>query len=425
MNRQAPAALLDQAPDPSLAERRYNELASNAGAVRALQASPPALQAGVIRLLGYSNFLSHYLLGRPDQLPVLLEEPGLESAEPCGDATALRHYKYRELFRITCRDLGGAWDCEQVLLALSRLAEAVLRRALALATVQHPLPAQPCVLALGKLGGAELNFSSDVDLVFLCEDLDAAALRAMTDRLQTYTQMLDTREPEGFLYRVDLRLRPWGKSGPLLLSVDATENYLAGNAQGWERLAWMRMRPVAGAVALGEELMRRMRSFLYPRMLDAMELQEWAAVKQKMHRHRNRPGCWDVKAGEGGIRDLEFFVQVLQQLHGSRLLELRTPSTLKALASLPLLGLLSATEAAQVRATYLYLRALENRLQMVDERQTHHLPASATARLRLARAMGAPDVAHVEARLAEYRAVARGCFERVLPDSPEIRLDEA
>lgn len=414
--------LPSHAPDPDLAEQRYTQLAASVGALSALRTAPQALQVGVIRVLGYSNFLSHYLLSRPEQLCTLLVEPGFEAVERCSDAVALRHYKYRELFRITCRDLGGAWDCQQVLSALSVLAETVLQRAMELAAQHHPVTANPCVLALGKLGGGELNFSSDVDLVFLCGELDATELSAAVAQLQAYTRMLDAREPEGFLYRVDLRLRPWGEAGPLLLSVDATENYFSGDSQGWERFAWMRMRPIAGEVELGMALKQRMQSFLYPRSLDVEELREWVSIKQKMHKHRERPSHWDVKAGEGGIRDVEFFVQILQLLHGARQLKLRTPSTLGALANFPKLGLLSFAETGRVRAAYLYLRALENRLQMVDERQTHHLPANEAVRLKLARAMGEPDMAKFEAQLEEHRKVAQSCFERVLPNSTE-KLD--
>ena len=406
-----PYTQLVAAPDPEQAEHRYTRLAEHRQAIQALQAAPPALAAGVLALLGYSNFLSNFLLCRPQALPQLLQEPDLRTVGQCRNASELRLCKYQELFKIACRELGEVWDCEQVLRAQSALADAVLARALLLC-----IPAgepELCVLALGKLGGAELNFSSDVDLAFVsAAQPDGAAVVAA---LNHYTRLLNERTEEGFLYRVDLRLRPWGPAGPLLLSVDAVGDYFASGAQAWERLAWMRMRPVTGALAVGMELRERLQPLLYPRSLDVATLQAWVRIKERLSRQRSHPGSWDVKAGEGGIRDLEFFAQLLQFLHGARRPELRATATQTVLSRLPAAGLLSPQEAARARAAYQHLRTIENRLQMVDERQTHHLPDDPPARLRLARSMGIPELSDFESRLQDCRAVARNCFDSVLP----------
>ncbi len=407
-----PDRQLAAAPDPEQAEHRYTRLAGHRQAMQALQAAPPALAAGVLALLGYSNFLSNFLLCRPQALPRLLQEPALHAVGRCRNAGELRLCKYQELFKIACRELGGLWDCEQVLRAQSALADAILARALLLCIPADDGPG-PCVLALGKLGGAELNFSSDVDLAFVsAAQPDGPAATAALNR---YTRLLDERTEEGFLYRVDLRLRPWGPAGPLLLSVDAVGHYFASGAQAWERLAWMRMRPVTGALAAGRELQERLQPLLYPRSLDTATLQGWVHIKARLSRQRNHPGSWDVKAGAGGIRDLEFFAQLLQFLHGARRPELRVAATQTVLSRLPAAGLLSPQEAARARAAYQYLRSIENRLQMVDERQTHQLPNDTGTRLRLARSMGMQELADFESRLQDCRTVARNCFDSVLP----------
>ncbi|MDD9863951.1 MAG: hypothetical protein OXU54_05190, partial [Gammaproteobacteria bacterium] len=422
------------APDPERAALRLEALLRVPGFRRRLAELPDPALAGLLRVLGLCDFLFRFLRRHPEAVGLCGSPPSLERVAECRDPAALRQVKYEELLKLCCLELAGEWSCAQSLSFLSALAEAAVRRALdwALEAEGDAPPfagaAVPCVLALGKLGAGELNFSSDVDLVFVAPEAQEisgdyqAYLRLAGTRLAVLERLLEERTSNGFLYRVDLRLRPWGEAGPPLLSSEALESYYAAYADPWDRLAWLRARPIAGCRARGEELLRRMRSFLYLRSLSSAELQRLWQLKQEIAKRRLRPDAWDVKAGEGGIRDLEFFVHVLQILYGARQPALRTAGTLQALQGLEGCGLLRPGEGQQIRDCYLYLRALENRLQMMDEQQLHWLPNGRAPRRQLARSLhpGQADPARLfEERLEWCRALARSCFERVLPGQPE------
>lgn len=390
----------------------------------------PRRLGDVITIVSLSDFLYHYLCLHPD---LLREDPGpsamldLRSAD---SYEALRRIKYRELYRITWMDLCADAPCDQVLAALSRLADRILNRALQLAMDSGEADFGKdslAILGLGKLGAAELNFSSDVDLVFASENharagMDIGAFQeALMNSLRRFTRALEERTSEGFLYRVDLNLRPWGRSGPLFMAIDDMEHYYEASSDAWERFAWLRARCVAGSPELAGDLLRRLQPFVFSRSLSSSDLDRFIEIKNEMSKARRRRGRWNVKLGDGGIRDIEFFVQMLQLVNGGKHACLRTTGTLHALTGMEEAGLIDRTEHSELRESYLFLRRLENRLQMVDEAQTHELPEDPRRRLILARSLRVPgasgeEVAHrFEAELLLHRSIARGYFERILP----------
>ncbi len=427
--------LCAQAPDAQSAERHYAQLVRDPKNCRRIAALPARWQASLAHLLGFSDFLARFVCLHPETVELCGQPPTPQGARHCTDSPELRRFKYQELFKLCCLEFAGAFSCGQTLEALSNLADAILDRALQLVLEWDPstASAMPCVLGLGKLGSQELNFSSDVDLIFLAPDMEgteqecAACLQDAGYRLGLFSGLLEERTEDGFLYRVDLRLRPWGSAGPLLMTVDGMEQYYSISSDSWERLAWLRARPITGNKALGGELLERLQPFLFLRSLSTVDLERFARIKQDMAQQRVRSGAWDVKTGDGGIRDVEFFVQILQLLYGAHYADLRTPSILPALHGLISAGLLDAAEYPQIRDAYLFLRTVENRLQMHEERQLHRLSEDRELRMRLACSLlqGNQEgreqaLAHFEERLERSQKIARDCFQRVLPGSLEL-----
>lgn len=417
-----------RSPVPEVTSRRLQQLQDEPALWQAVEALPGEQQAELVGVVGISNFLHRFICSHADCLADFRQPPDTpHDLNGAHDFAALRRYKYRELLRLTRQDLAtGEADYPSVLNGLTRLAEQVLSRSLQLVTREHgDLPL--CVFGLGKLGAAELNFSSDIDLIFVTQNREDFAAdvddyqKNVVDSIRQLSRALEEQTAEGFLYRVDLKLRPWGRSGPLAMSVDETEQYYEASSEAWERFAWLRARVVAGSEVLGADLLERLQPFIFTRSLSASDLDRFLQIKNDMARMRRRSGSWNVKVGAGGIRDIEFFVQMLQMVNGGRHAPLRTTNTLQSLQALIDLGLLDADEAAAIRRSYLFLRRLENRLQMIDERQTHDLPDDRQQRLMLARSLGFDDsngeaLVTFEDRLLEHQTLARSCFERILPE---------
>ena len=239
------------------------------------------------------------------------------------------------------------------------------------------------------------------------------------------SHMLEEKSQEGFLYRVDLKLRPWGRSGPLIMSLDETENYYEGSSDAWERFAWLRARAVAGSIPLGNELKQRLHPFIYLRSLSTEDLSKFIKIKNDMAAARERRGKWNVKVGEGGIRDLEFFVQMLQIVNAAQHRELQVTNTMAVLTGLENAGFITPRDRQEFVHSYLFLRRLENRLQMIDERQTHELPEEKNQRLFIARSLSGPGCTDDEAlesfenELFANRSIASSFFERILPGQKE------
>ena len=275
---------------------------------------------------------------------------------------------------------------------------------------------------MGKLGGGELNFSSDIDLVFLFPEhgeTDGARALANEDfftRLgQLLIRLLEVRTAEGYLFRVDMRLRPFGDSGALVASFGAFEDYLQGQGRDWERYAWVKARPMTGHAEYARIFDSAVRPFVYRRYLDYGVFESLREMKAMIEREMERRDMADnVKLGPGGIREIEFLAQSLQLIRGGREPWLRTPSLLTVLPLLDRSRLLPPGAAAELRAAYEFLRLIENRLQERADEQTHTLPQTAAAASRLAHAMALADWPALRAALEAHRERVRRHFQSVV-----------
>ncbi|MEW6219404.1 MAG: bifunctional [glutamate--ammonia ligase]-adenylyl-L-tyrosine phosphorylase/[glutamate--ammonia-ligase] adenylyltransferase [Thermodesulfobacteriota bacterium] len=334
----------------------------------------------------------------------------------------LRRLRHREMVRIIWRDLVGWADLAETMRDLSWLAEAAIDAALAgLASWRHETggTAAPrlAVLGMGKLGGWELNVSSDVDLVLIGTagepggDGGAAEPAGLVRQL---LRVLGSQTADGHVFRVDLRLRPFGDAGPLVMTPAQVEAYLEAYGRAWERLAWLRARPVAGDRQAGARLLAAITPFVYRRYLDFGALDSLRDLKERLAAARAASQPRDLKLGPGGIRQVEFLVQTLQLIHGGRHAALRTPSVLEALPALVRGGWLSAAEGHGLLAAYALLRDAEHRLQAVECQQTHTLPDDPEAQARLAASLGMAGWEACLARLAAARQLVAQSFAGLL-----------
>ncbi len=352
----------------------------------------------LVRLFAGSQFLTEILLRHPEAIELLVEpralvhrQPALQIVESKGldspDAlNALRRFQRLELLRIGVCDLLALFDLPVVTHQLSTLADGLLNAALALAASKATGESRPpdgfVVLALGKLGGKELNYSSDIDLLFLADSNSDTYRQVGQGLIDVLTRVTD----EGFLYRVDMRLRPWGRSGPLVISLDGYLSYLQENARIWEKQALLKARVVAGDEGLGQRFLDSAMPIVYAVDSDAARISV-SAMKRLTESHLRREGqTWgEVKLGEGSIRDIEFVTQYLQLSHGVTHPQVRNRNTLDALAQLTDAGLLAPRDGRTLTDGYIFLRAVEHHLQMMHYRQTHALPDDAEALAQLGR----------------------------------------
>ncbi|MBL4686918.1 MAG: hypothetical protein JKY37_20145, partial [Nannocystaceae bacterium] len=311
---------------------------------------------------------------------------------------AIGHLRTREYLRIARREVASA-PLERVGADLSALVAACVQALLEHAGVAD----QVAVFGMGKLGGHELNFLSDIDLLLVhsdelggTEQEDRSAVIALHTTLRTLVRRLEGVGKWRPVFRVDLRLRPFGSRGPLSMSVSATEAYYERHGRPWERQAWLRGRRIAGSEALGDALEHRLRPFIYPRSIDASIFEEVAQLMARARRqapaNAGVPGGIDLKLDEGGIRTVEFAVQALQLMHAGRNPSLRSPSTMRTLDRLLVAGLISDREHGELLDAYRFFRRVEHRLQLAEGGQTHTIPADETARRLLAARLGiSPD----------------------------------
>lgn len=317
----------------------------------------------------------------------------------------LRRFRHRRMLSIALRELRGA-DLRETSREIADLAGASLEaslshhRGLLEARTGVLSPDCPCVImGMGKLGGRELNFSSDVDLIFFYEhdEAEAGGLTAHQFHVKLLERVISSMSSvteHGFVFRVDMNLRPEGRRGPLANSLASAERYYETWGRTWERAAWIRARPVAGDLELGAAVQAMMRPFVWRRSFDLKAIEEIIGMKERIDEARKlaalSPLCGglDLKLGDGGIREVEFFVQAQQLLHGGRDPMLRGANTLEALAALEAKGLVSARTRQALTSAYLLFRRVEHRVQIVDEQQTHHLPESQDEQSVLARSLG-------------------------------------
>lgn len=433
----------------------------------------PALVGILSATCGTAPFLASHLRTRPERLFALARDPdlskprgrsaldarleqALEGAATTEIGALLRRFKYDELARITVREADPALvPMEQVgetLAELSRLAETLLDAALGAAAADLEASLGPpvwsdsqgdtcrlrfCVLGLGKLGGEELNYASDVDLIYLMEAPPArseplregpgnlAPLEYFSRLAIRFGRLVEDVTPEGFIQRIDLDLRPEGGQGALVTSSQGLADYYDGWAATWEKAAFMKARPVAGNLAFGWQVVRSVDPMIYQSSVDLQAVDAIRSMKLRIEEaHAGDPERFHVKLGAGGIRDVEFVAQALQLLHGGRIPQVRGRSAPGALRALAAVDVLPSAACGELLAAYHFLRRLENRLQMEGERQTHQLPPAGPARERLARTLfrGSDPVAQLEAELALHTTKVRQHFDALFHEGGHERI---
>ena len=338
-------------------------------------------------------------------------------------ADVLRRFTQRHLLCLGARDLNRLADVAETTAGLAALADCVLQAGVQACrdwlTARHGEPVytddngveQPCrfcVIGMGKLGGGELNFSSDIDLMYVYTSYQGQTRGVLrngercgqisnheyfTALARRLTTLIGGQGAAGQIYRVDLRLRPDGTQGQLALALLAYEAYYARLGQPWEKMALIKARPVAGDADLGREFMALVQPFVYQRHLDAQGVEQLRSMKRQIDSQMadKNESRTNVKLGLGGIREIEFLIQLPQLLFGGRRPELQERNSLRALGKLRDAGLLGAASEARLRDTYCYLRRLEHLLQMEQGSQTHTLPRNEEARQRVARHFGHDD----------------------------------
>ena len=418
------------------------------------ETAPPALttRPDLIALIEASDYAAAQLTRNPALYDDL--DPAAAPAENYRDTFAaenpvaatedelmqqLRRYKHRRQVRHIHAVVNGLIDEPAFLARTSALAETLIGVALAwqhqalAARYGEPVdkdgkPVPMLVLGMGKLGGGELNFSSDIDLIYAYRENGSTHTtgsqkpqeheswyRKLAQRL---IHTLDSNTADGNVYRVDMRLRPFGQTGPLALSFAAMEQYYLIHGRDWERYALMKARPVAGDIDGGRQLLASLRPFTYRRYLDYAALTSLGEMKQSINRqHRDNDLKNHIKLGAGGIREAEFTVQAIQMIYGGQYPALQTPNYLEALARIKERGLWQTGQTAALQDAYLTLRRVENALQYDREQQTHQLPGSDEDWQRLALACRAPDAAALRAQIDTARATIHQHYNNTLGDA--------
>ena len=367
-----------------------------------LAQTPRALEI-LITIFSGSQFLTEILIRAPQRLDLLIdreelarmkkaetyEAEGLEAMRGLASATeeldALRRYQHGELLRIGACDLLDLYDLPAVTAQLSSLADGMARACLAFASTRTGISTDGfVVLAMGKLGGRELNYSSDIDLLFLMSNEDGSKPRLG----QQFIEALSSVTSEGFLYRVDMRLRPWGRDGSLVSTIEGYLGYLHNHARLWEKQALIKGRPIAGDIELGIEFRRQIEPIIFGLNPETVRSSVHAMKQRTEEILRQKGRGWgEVKLGEGSIRDVEFVVQFMQLAYGENP-RLRKRSTLVAIARLIRFNHLTAPEGRTLVDGYIFLRTVEHFLQMMHYRQTYTLPSEPAALTLLARRLG-------------------------------------
>jgi [glutamine synthetase] adenylyltransferase / [glutamine synthetase]-adenylyl-L-tyrosine phosphorylase len=387
--------LIEQTADPDATSNRLQALLEDEQSARIIDGFADEQKSGLIQILGISRFLANFLNRHPDAVALIGTPYQAKEINTISGANELRLFKYRSLLQITWMDVCNTCPYETVLFSLSHLADTVIQighRLVAKESKEFDFNNDIAIMALGKLGANELNYSSDVDILFVLQDSDDKKRHEMhkfyTQHIRRFCRLLTENTEDGFLYRVDLNLRPWGRSAPLTFSLDEYEEYYQSSKEAWERIAWLRGRFVAGSKELGAEMVTRLKPFVYHKSLSADDIDRFFKIKRDMSAQREKEGHWNIKLGAGGIRDIEFFVQMLQIINGGHHPELQLTSTVNVLKKLNHFGFINDEEITELRESYIFLRRLENRLQMIDEQQTHQLPNDKEKLKQMAKMMG-------------------------------------
>jgi glutamate-ammonia-ligase adenylyltransferase len=412
----------------------------------------PEQIAAIRRIFSFSDFIARTCIRHPDMLDHLITGGDLLRQYPpdeyqkkleaslsgIEDETALgsmlRGIRCREMLRIAWRDIAGHADLWETMRDLSSFAEACVDQSLSMLyqwqcsafgipTGADGEPQQLVVLGMGKLGAGELNFSSDIDLIFAYPEpgQTKGGEKSVTNdeffvrlcrRLLT---LLSANTSEGIVFRVDMDLRPYGESGPLVMNFDAMETYYQIQGREWERYAWIKARVIAGDKAAGARLLRRMNPFVYRKYLDFGVFESLREMKQKISLEVKRKGMKDnIKLGPGGIREIEFFGQIFQLIRGGVIHSLQSRPIQKILRTLAEEGYITQEVCQELEAAYVFLRNTEHRLQEFSDLQTHKLPPDSLKQGHLAASLGFPDWDAFASELEKHRKNVHGHFRRLL-----------
>ncbi len=453
--------LLERAADPLLAAAGLERLVQLADPTAAFAPAPERCWEALAVLCGASVALVNTLAACGSEWPRVFAEAlvlpskqaadhieALSTASGCEGPSfgrMLRQYRHREYLRIGLADLLQPGRVEQTWAEISELADACVEASYRWARSRlveesgellgpDGNPVGFVVLAMGKLGGKELNFSSDIDLVYLYE-LDTQATAAATEvpsartffsRLsERMTRALQEVTADGFAFRVDLRLRPDGINGPITNSVPNALLYYESYGQTWERTALLRARPCAGDQRLGELFLREVRPFVYRRYLDYSTVADMQRMKAQIEAAvRSKGAERDVKLGRGGIREVEFFVQVLQLIYGGRDERVRSRSTVDALRKLVECRYIPASEGEALIDAYRFLRNVEHKVQIANQRQTHHIPGEVREQEVLARRLGWTGDKALDqfwAAWNRHTSAVRAAFEKLMYEAESER----
>ena len=450
--------ILPQCADPDMAFNYLERFVGQARSPLALGAlferDPEALPA-LMQLFSTSRHLSDIMIsdravfelvretkGRPVARERLIETIVGEIDALKTEANvmkALRRFKRRETLRIAYGDVVSELPFETTAAQISHLADALVEAALIAARravvekcgepigLNHE-PAQFVVLALGKLGGQELNYSSDIDLIFLYDQAGRTDHKRSISNHEFFLLLgkelfhyLNTTTELGACYRVDTKLRPEGNSGPLSVGLESALRYYQGNrARTWERQAFIKARACAGDVQMGRKFLDMLTPWIYQNYLTRDDISGIRRLRRRIEKQTKGPGPerWNVKKGPGGIRDIEFTVQFLQLLNGGSLSAIRTGNTLKAIRKLERAGCLSHLESDLLGANYIFLRRAEHLLQIMSDLQKHTLPHDADERRKLALRLGYARNAPKDERLPQLPKSTRSHARKSLADSP-------
>ncbi|MGB1133839.1 MAG: hypothetical protein ACPG4O_07400 [bacterium] len=413
-----------------------------------------------LAVLGYSHFLSRRLIRYPSWIRELRESNNLDQPRLDDELSKslssriqsqkiwnskelknlLRQFKYQEYYRLTLRDLLNLASDEVILAELTSLTKIILDWAFRAATLeaqQFELSSKDLlengvrppffILGMGKLGGQEINYSSDVDLIFVHDENPITGDEAKDQKLRqkiarTFIEWCTEHTEEGFLARVDMRLRPGGETSALVLPLQQVEAYYWSRAALWEQQALIKASYVAGDKEIAEIFFRSINPYIYRKSVDENLLGGVVEIKEKIEKEHLRESQLNVKLGVGGIREIEFFVQIFQLLYGGIRSELREQNTLKALSALTETGVLSAEDGSTLIECYFVLRKFEHRLQMIDEQQIHTLPSTQFEQQRFARMMGFYSsnaeadrqnmLHHLRNTMAKVRSIFGGLFDQ-------------
>ena len=450
-------ALLSQ-PEPDQAlnflERLVTAMGDAAATVSGLAFSR------LLTLLSHSESLARFLLRQPTLVAILDEFDLQNSIEPqvfVADAlaltarceskdtlqAALRAFKYRHLLRIALREITTR-NVRATASEISALAGAAIEAAYRWhrdeLIVRYGAPVtsegDPCgftVIGMGKLGARELNFSSDIDLIYFYEtDLgeSSGGLRGAISLHEFFVKLgraigdsISKNRADGFVFRVDLGLRPEGQYGAVANSLDAAETYYETWGHTWERAAWIKARPVAGDLELGWRLVAALTPFVYRKHLGFRAIEEISAMKQRVTKEseRSQPvsGSWNLKLGQGGIREIEFFVQALQLVYGGKMPGIRERATVAALENLAFSGVIQPAEQLALHDAYLFYRLVEHQIQLDNERQWHSLPHDPQALDSLARRLGLEEGGSLTAMIDAYRLGVSAIFDSLVPGTDD------